>query len=185
VETGAQSWLLEQLWAPIVAVTSAHEGRANGLISSTVLTASLVPDAPRISVHLGKHNLTHDLVIGSRALAIHLLPPDDSGLALFRALGLASGHLRLKLDGVATRLGETGSPVLDDAVAYLEARIVATLDGDELTVVLADVVAAGGAADVPYLTIEDVRERLPAEAIREWESRFEAEVEAARRLRNL
>jgi hypothetical protein len=52
-------------------------------------------------------------------------------------------------------------------------------------VVLADVVAAGGAADVPYLTIEDVRERLPAEAIREWESRFEAEVEAARRLRNL
>ena len=74
----AASWLLDQLWAPIVAVTAAHGGRTNGLISSTALNASLVPESPRVSVHLSKRNLTHDLVLDSRALAIHLLAPNFS-----------------------------------------------------------------------------------------------------------
>jgi flavin reductase (DIM6/NTAB) family NADH-FMN oxidoreductase RutF len=177
------SWLLEQLWAPVVAVTAAHGGRTNGLISSTALNASLVPESPRVSVHLSKHNLTHDLVLESRALAIHLLAPDESGLALFRTLGTRSGYTQPKLDGVETRPGETGSPILVDAVSYLEARVVSTLDGDELSIVLADVVAAGGATNAPVLTIEHVRECLSSEAMRDWERRHEAELEAARRAR--
>ena len=179
----AASWLLDQLWAPIVAVTAAHGGRTNGLISSTALNASLVPESPRVSVHLSKRNLTHDLVLDSRALAIHLLAPDESGLALFRTLGTRSGHTQRKLDGVETRPGKTGSPILIDAVSYLEARVVSTLDGEELSIVLADVVAAGGATNTPALTIEHVRERLSSDAMRDWERRHEAELEAARRLR--
>jgi flavin reductase (DIM6/NTAB) family NADH-FMN oxidoreductase RutF len=184
VQRDVHSWLLEQLWAPIVAVTSAHEGRANGLIASTALTASLVPETPRVSVHLSKQSLTHELVLASGVLAIHLLPRNEAGLALFRRLGLASGRAGSKLADVPMRVEATGSPVLVDAVAYIEARVVATLDGHELSVVLADVVAAGGAAEVPFLTIEDVRERLPAAVMQEWERRFEAEVSAARRLRS-
>lgn len=179
----ATSWLLEQLWGPIVAVTAAHDGRTNGLISSTALNASLVPESPRVSVHLSKHNLTHDLVLESRALAIHLLAPDESGLALFRTFGTRSGHTQRKLDGVETRRGKTGSPILVDAVSYLEARVVSTLDGEELSIVLADVVAAGGATNAPVLTIEYVREWLSSDAMRDWERRREAEVAAARRAR--
>jgi len=181
----AQSWLLEQLWAPVVAVTASDDGRSNGSIASTALTASLLPDAARVSVHLSKHSLTHELVLGSGAFAIHLLPRDDSGLALFRTLGLTSGHTQPKLDGVLTRTGSTGAPVLVDAVAYLEARVVSTLDAQEMTIVLGDVVAAGGATETEFLTIDDVRDRLPEEAMREWAGRFEAEVIAARRLREL
>jgi flavin reductase (DIM6/NTAB) family NADH-FMN oxidoreductase RutF len=179
----AASWLLEQLWAPIVAVTAAHGGRTNGLISSTALNASLVPESPRVSVHLSKHNLTHDLVLESRALAIHLLAPDESGLALFRTLGTRSGYTQRKLDRVQTRSGKTGSPILIDAVSYLEARVVSTFDGEELSIVLADVVAAGGATNAPFLTIEHVRDWLSSDAMREWERRHESEVAAARRLR--
>ena len=180
----AVSWLLEQLWAPIVAVTAAHAGRTNGLISSTALSASLVPEAPRVSVQLSKHNLTHDLVLASRAFAIQLLAPDESGLALFTLLGTRSGHRERKLDSVTTRPGETGSPILVDAVSYLEARVVSTLDGDEHTIVLADVIAAGGATNAPFLTIEHVRERLSPDAMRAWERRREAEVQAARGARH-
>jgi hypothetical protein len=39
-------WMLERLWAPIVAVSAAHEERANALISSTAVSASLLPEAP-------------------------------------------------------------------------------------------------------------------------------------------
>lgn len=182
-EVDVEAWLLEQLWSPIVAVTAAHDGRSNGLISSTALRASLVPEAARVSVQLSNHSLTHDLVLRSGAFAIHLLSRDASGLALFRRLGMTSGHGRPKLDDIGTREGSTGSPVLLDAVAYLEARVVSTLDAQELTIVVGDVVGAGGAADAEYLTIEDAREHLPVEAMAEWARRFETEVAAARRLR--
>jgi flavin reductase (DIM6/NTAB) family NADH-FMN oxidoreductase RutF len=180
----AQSWLLEQLWSPVVAVTAAHDGRSNGLIASSALKASLLPDAARVSVHLGKHGLTHDLVLQSGAFAVHLLPRDDRGLVLFRTLGMTSGRMRPKLDDVPTRVGSTGAPVLVEAVAFVEASVVSTLDADELTVVLGDVVASGGTPDAEFLTIADARERLPAEAMREWERRYEAEVITARRLRS-
>jgi flavin reductase (DIM6/NTAB) family NADH-FMN oxidoreductase RutF len=183
--TDVAPWFLEQLWAPLVAVTAAHDGLSNGLISSTVLNASLVPEAPRVTVQLSKHNLTHDVVLESRALAIHLLPPDEVGLALFSALGTASGHAHRKLEGIGTRAGETGSPILVDAVSYVEARVASTLDSEELTIVLADVVAGGGATNAPVLTIVHVRERLSSDAMRAWEQRYEAEVRAARRLRGL
>ncbi len=178
-----RAWFLEQLWSPIVAVTAAHDGRTNGLISSTALNAGLVPEAPRVSVHLGKHNLSRDLVLQAGVMAIHLLPANETGLALFSALGTTSGHDRQKLDGIATRPGETGSPILVDAVSYVEARVTSTLDSDELTIVLADVVAAGGRPQAPFLTIDDVREQLSADAFRRWNKRREAEMEAARRLR--
>lgn len=177
-------WVLEQLWAPIVGVTAAHKGRTNGLISSTVVTASLLPEAPRIAVQLGKPNLTHELVLGSGAFAVHLLPADgESGLALFRALGFRSGREGGKLDAFSTRPGVTGSPILEDAVAYLEARVIATLDVVDLTVVLADVVAGARLQENEFLTIERVRERLPAEWLAEWERRYEEELRETRRLR--
>ena len=183
VDTGV-AWMLEQLWGPIVAVTAAHDGRANGLISSTVLTASLLPEAPRIAVQLGKTSLTHELVLGSGALAAHLLPAEgDRGLDLFRALGLRSGRDGAKLAEFPTRRGVTGSPVLEDAVAHVEGRLVATLDVVDMTVVLADVVGGGHRENEEFLTIEQVRARLPAEWLAEWELRYETELREARKLR--
>src|ERR671936_481139 len=113
-------WMLEQLWSPIVAITAAHNGRSNGLISSTAVTASLLPEAPRVVVQLARASLTRELVLASPALAVHFLAADDSGLELFRALGFRSGRDGSKLDGIATRRGELGAPILSDAVAYVE-----------------------------------------------------------------
>jgi 3-hydroxy-9,10-secoandrosta-1,3,5(10)-triene-9,17-dione monooxygenase reductase component len=177
------AWVLEQLWAPIVAVTAAHEGRENGLISSTVVTASLLPESPRVVVQLSKTNLTHDLVCDSGALAVHFLPDDDRGLELFRTLGIRTGRETSKLDGLSTAPGLTGSPILQDAVAYVEARIAETHDAGDSTIVVADVVGGARIRDTAVLTIDAVRERLPPEWADEWERRLEAELAAARRHR--
>lgn len=173
--------MLEQLWAPVVAVTAAHAGRRNGLISSTVLTAGLLPEAPRVSVQLSKASLTHELVEGSGAFAVHLLPAE--GLELFHTLGMRSGRDGDKLAAIPTRPGVTGSPVLTDAIAYVEARVVKTLDAEDTTIVLADVVAGARLRDEPFLTIEAVRERMPPEWEAEWQQRLEDELREARRLR--
>jgi flavin reductase (DIM6/NTAB) family NADH-FMN oxidoreductase RutF len=177
------AWMLEQLWAPIVAVTAVHGGRENGLISSTVVTASLLPESPRVVVQLSKTNLTHDLVCASGALAVHFLPDDDRGLELFRTLGIRTGRETSKLDAVATAPGLTGSPILQDAVAYVEARVAETHDVEGSTIVVADVVGGARIRNTALLTIDAVRERLPPEWADEWERRLEAELAAARRHR--
>jgi flavin reductase (DIM6/NTAB) family NADH-FMN oxidoreductase RutF len=176
------AWMLEQLWGPLVAVTAAHEGRANGLISSTALTASLLPEAPRLSVHLSKASLTHELVLASGSLAIHLLRSD--ALEVFHALGMRTGLDGDKLADIPMRSGVTGSPVLAGAVAYVEGRVVRTLDAEDTTIVLADVVEGARLRDEPFLTIEEARERMPAEWQLEWELRLERELSEARRLRS-
>jgi flavin reductase (DIM6/NTAB) family NADH-FMN oxidoreductase RutF len=178
------AWMLEQLWAPIVAVTAEHDSHANGLISSTVLTASLLPEAPRVAVQLGKTSLTRELVLGSGSLAVHLLPAEgERGLDLFRALGLRSGRDGAKLDEFPTRRGVTGSPILEDALAYVEARVADSLDTVEMTVVVADVVAGTRLGEGEFLTIEHVRKRLPPESLAEWERRYQEELRDLRRLR--
>jgi 3-hydroxy-9,10-secoandrosta-1,3,5(10)-triene-9,17-dione monooxygenase reductase component len=175
--------VLEQLWAPIVAVTAAYDGRENGLISSTVVTASLLPESPLIVVQLSKTNLTHDLACASGALAVHFLPDDERGLELFQTLGIRTGRQTSKLDDIATAPGRTGAPILQDAVAYVEARVATTHEVEGSTIVVADVVGGARLRDAAVLTIDGVRERLPPEWAEEWERRLEAELAAARQHR--
>ena len=176
-------WMLEQLWAPIVAITAGHEGRTNGLISSTAVTASLLPEAPRLTVQLARASLTRELVLAAKAFAVHLLPANERGLELFRRLGFRTGREEAKLEGVATQQGTLTAPILSDAVAYVEAQLVQTLETEDMTVIVANVVEGARLRAAPLLTIEYVRERLPVDWVVEWERRRERELEDARRFR--
>ena len=181
------AWVLEELWAPIVALTARDGPRAGGLIASTAVAAALAPELPRVVVQLSKANLTHDLALRSGAFAVHLLPaaPDPAlrrSLELFRTLGLRSGRDGDKLAGVAFRTGRTGAPILEDALAWAEARIVGTLDGGGSTIVLADVVA-GERRQGEALAIELALERMPPEWRAEWERSLARQQEAERAAR--
>lgn len=179
---------LAHLWSPLLAITTVHEGRANGQIAVAGVTASILPEAPRAVVELWKANYTHDLVLASRVFALHLLPaaPDDAlarSLALIRALGFRSGRDADKMAGVSWRPGETGSPILADALSYIEARVVGTLDAGDMTVFLADVVAGERLREGEPLQWSAARERMPAEWLVEYEANQERQrVEARRRL---
>jgi flavin reductase (DIM6/NTAB) family NADH-FMN oxidoreductase RutF len=181
---------LAALWSPVLAVTTHHEGRDNGMIATTGVFASLVPEAPRVLVELAQASLTHDLVLASRVFALHLLPaaPDEAlqtSLSLVHALGMRSGHDGDKMRALGARPGTTGSPILADALTYVEARVVDTLDGGDLTVFLADVVGGGRLRDGAPLTIGVVRERLPKEWHAEWAASRERALAEARRRRSL
>ena len=56
-------------------------------------------------------------------------------------------------------------------------RVVNTLDGDELTGFLADVVAGERLRDGEPLTMRMLRERMPAEWQPEWQASLEARPE--------
>lgn len=180
---------LAALWSPVLAITTHHEGRDNGLIATTGVFASLVPEAPRVLVELAQASLTHDLVLASRVFALHLLPatPNEAlqtSLSLVHTLGMRSGHHGDKMASIAARPGVTGSPILTEALTYVEARVVGALDGGELTIFLADVEHGGRLRDGEPLTINVLRERLPKEWHAEWAASRERQVQEARRRRS-
>ena len=181
---------LAALWSPLLAITTAHEGRTNGQIAVSGLSASILPESPRVLVELWKANYTHDLVLASRIFALHLLPSDPpdalaASLDLIRGLGFRSGRDGDKLADLSWRPGVTGCPILADALTVVEARVVDTLDGHEMTVFLAGVVAGERLrAGIP-LTWRVARESMPPEWLAEYDANQLRQREAARRLRGI
>ena len=154
----------------------------------TGLPASIVPEAPRVLVELWKANLTHDMVCASGVFAVHLLPatPREAlgvSLSLVRTLGMRSGRDEDKMAGLSLRRGVTGSPILTDALGYVEARVVATLDGDEMTVFLGDVVAGECLHEGTALTMQMAHEQMSAEWLDEWERNHRRQLAEANRRR--
>jgi len=181
---------LAMLSSPVLVITTHAQGRNNGLVARSGLFASLLPEAPRVLVELTKANLTHDLVLASRVFALHTLPalPHDAlmtSLSLVHTLGMRSGHDGDKMTGIAARPGVTGCPILNETLTYLEARVLATLDGEELTIFLADVVNGGRLRDGEPLTFDLLREHLPKEWFAEWTTSRERQIDDARRRRGL
>jgi flavin reductase (DIM6/NTAB) family NADH-FMN oxidoreductase RutF len=181
---------LAALWSPLLAITTYHEGRTNGMVAGTGIFASLVPEAPRVLIEITKTSLTHDLVLASRVFALHTLPapPNDAlttSLSLVHTLGMRPGHDGDKMAGIAARPGVTGSPILEETLTYVEARVVGTLDAEELTIFLADVVGGGRHQSREPLTLRVRREHLPKEWLAEWATSRERQINEARRRRGL
>jgi flavin reductase (DIM6/NTAB) family NADH-FMN oxidoreductase RutF len=181
---------LAALWSPLLAITTHHQGRTNGMVAGTGVFASLVPEAPRVLVEITKTSLTHDLVVASRVFALHTLPatPDDAlnaSVALVRRLGMRSGHDGDKMAGLGMSPGVTGSPILAEALTYVEARVVGTLDAEELTIFLGDVVGGGRHRAGEPLTLPVFRKHLPNEWLAEWAISRERQITEARRRRGL
>jgi flavin reductase (DIM6/NTAB) family NADH-FMN oxidoreductase RutF len=129
-------------------ITSRHDDQTGGLVATFVSNASLVPALPRLLAGIARHHHTWDLIARSRSFAAHLI--DEHHADLIWRFGLGSGRAANKLAGMRWRSGETGSPILEDAIAWLDCSVEAELDiGDRSifvgAVVEGDVSNAGSA----------------------------------------
>ncbi|HVW41711.1 MAG TPA: flavin reductase family protein [Amycolatopsis sp.] len=173
-----------------VAVTTIHEGRANGLMSLSAGSAGIIPEAPRVTISLTKYNLTHDMVLNSGIFVMHLLaatpePALDASLKILMGLGGSSGRDGDKISQFDTKPGVTGAPILLDALSYVEGRVVHSLDTQENTIFVADVVGAGKLRDGERLRIGTAWGKLPKEWIEQYEANHVPQLENARRNRGL
>ena len=128
-----------QLNTPVWLVTAAHGSSRGGMIATTVTQASIVEWMPRQIFTMNKRHNTHALIEASGAFAMHLI--DESQLDLVWRFGMQSGRDIDKLSGVPFQEGETGCPLLTQALAWLECRVEARLDSGDRTIYLAEVVA--------------------------------------------
>ena len=174
--------ITSRLWGPVCAVTAAHDGEAGGQIAVGVLSASILPEHPRVLIQIWKANRTHDLIIAGRAFAVHPLAADQADLV--RQLGFRSGHDETgKLEGLDWTPGSTGSPILAAPPGFIECRVVGTLDATDMTVFLGDVIAGewrGG--ETPMVQAYEMIGAMPTEWQEEYRRHDQEQREAAIRL---
>lgn len=122
-------------------VLTASDGRRRGgLTASWVMPASLDLDCPLLCISIGRAHYTAELIDDSGAWAAHLLGPEQFELAWNFCCD--SGRERDKLSVVRTQPGVTLSPLLLDALAYVECRAVDHFDVGDRRYYWGQVVAA-------------------------------------------
>src|SRR5437868_13148896 len=129
IDLESANWQLAGLRPYPAAITTTAGGRANGVIALSPGSGSVVPEAPRVTIGLTTFNLTHDMVMESGVFAVHLMAadPDDAleaSLAIIMGLGGRSGRDGDKIAAFDTKQGVTGSPILLDALTYVEGRVI-------------------------------------------------------------
>ena len=170
-----------------VAVTTVDGGVGNGLISLSAGSASIVPELPRATVSLTKFNKTHDMLLDSGVFVVHMLSagPDeiDASMQILMTLGGSSGRDGDKIAQLRTKPGVTGAPILLDAHSYVECRVTGSLDNDENTIFVGDVIAAEVFSTEQRLRIGEAWGKLPHEWIEQYEANHGPQLQSARDLR--
>jgi hypothetical protein len=81
--------------------------------------------------------------------------------------GVGSGRDRNKLSGYAVEYAKTGTPLLSDALGWLDCRVETTLDTGDRTVYVAEIVAARSIVDEPPLTVRELLRIAPPDRLKE------------------
>lgn len=185
MDTEAVRRITSRFWGPVCAITAAHGGEAGGQIAVGVLSASILPAAPRVLIEIWKTNRTHDLIAASGAFAVH--PLANAQADLVRRLGFRSARDGIgKLDGLAWTAGETGSPILAEPPGFLECRVAGSLAMPDMTLFLGAVIAGewrGG--DAPMVQAYEMIGAMPPEWQEEYRRHDAAQRAAAAHLLGL
>lgn len=119
-------------------VSSKMDRKFNGQIANTVMQVTSEP--PAIIVCINKDNLTHRYIENSMVFSVSVLST-EAPMKFIGTFGFKSGRDIDKFKGINYKIGITGAPVvLDNAVAYLEARVKNTIDAGTHTLFMGDIV---------------------------------------------
>ena len=145
-------------------VTSCADGKADGQIANTVVQVTAYP--ARIAVALNKENLTHEYVSRGGVFGVSVLDK-ETPMTFIGLFGFKSGRDVDKLARVEHEEGESGCPlVTENALAIIEAMVVARLDVGTHTIFVGDVVAGKVLRDGEPLTYAYYRDTRKGKAPR-------------------
>ena len=122
-------------------IVSSHKAKElNGQIANTVFQVTSQPAT--IAISINKLNLTHEFIAASNAFCISILA-EETPLAFIGLFGFKSGRNEKKFQNVKYELLGSGCPaVLDNSLAYLEAKVVKQLDCQTHTVFLGEITSS-------------------------------------------
>src|SRR5690606_15385352 len=120
----------------VTIVTSrSPDGRPCGLTANSVASVSLSPLL--VLVCVDRAAASHACIVDGGAFAISILDRRQEGLARRFSAADRSG----RFEDVACRVETTGSPVLEDALAWLDCRVRNVYEEGDHSIVVGEVVA--------------------------------------------
>ena len=126
----------------VTVITTTDGDRPLGTTASAVTSLSLEP--PMILVCMNKESATGLAMAAAGRFAVNILGEDQADLAVRFATKAPD-----KFDGVATTRGEYGEPLLADALATLECRVVEQTTGGTHVVFFGEVERGSARAGAP------------------------------------
>jgi flavin reductase (DIM6/NTAB) family NADH-FMN oxidoreductase RutF len=130
----------------ILTASDAH-GNETGLLVSWVQQASFEP--PMVTVALNRDRYVHQWMRDAPRLAINLIAQSQGHLLRHFARGFEPGEPAFQ--GLPTRPGRTGVPILSSAIGTLEGQVSGQLDAGDHVIYLLEISHAcvGDAIDEP------------------------------------
>ncbi len=121
-------------------VSSGSKDYGNGFISNTVF--QVTADPPRFAACCNKDNHTASVIVSAGSFSVSILHTQTAP-GIFGTFGFKSGKNMNKMEGMEIRYGETGVPIiLNDAIAYLECKLVESYDVGTHLMFLGELVSA-------------------------------------------
>ncbi len=132
----------------VTVVAARHGPLLAGMTANAIATISI--DPPILMASIARKAETHGAIIGSHAFAVSVLAEDQRELADCFAQPTTAAKLTRFCDA-AWHEAETGSPILEGALAYFDCRLTERHDGGDHTIFLGEIVAAGYREDAAPL----------------------------------
>lgn len=122
----------------VTIITTAAGEEMQGMTANAITSLSL--DPTMILCCVDKTTYTHELLERGGVFVVNILAEDQERVSrVFAKRGEPEiGSLR----GERFVMGETGAPVLEDCLAYLECKIADMLEGGDHSIFIGEVVAA-------------------------------------------
>jgi len=131
---------LHKIGYGLYVVCSKKDGKFNGQIANTVFQVCSEP--PIVAAALNKQNLTNEYVSASKLFTVSILS-QDTPLSFIGNFGFKSGRDVDKFEGVNFKIGDTGARiVLDNTLAYLEAKVISQMDVSTHTIFVGEITTA-------------------------------------------
>ncbi|MGH7701317.1 MAG: flavin reductase family protein [Gemmatimonadales bacterium] len=148
----AKKTVLRQFPYGLYVVTVAHGGEEHGMTANWVTQAAFEP--PMIAVAVENTSKTIGMIRDSHHFAVNVLHQGQRDLA--GKLGRSSAQAPQKLKGIKTKPAPgADTPVLADALGWVECRLVTTLPAGDHTLVLGEVIEAGVENEGEALTLQE------------------------------
>ena len=136
-------WLRAMMgrFATGVSVIAARHGPLlAGMTANAIASISL--DPPLLMASINRRSETHVAIVGSHSFAVSVLGADQQPIAECFALPTTAAKLQRFCDA-AWHEAETGSPILDGAIAYFDCRLSESHQAGTHTIFIGEIVAAG------------------------------------------
>jgi flavin reductase (DIM6/NTAB) family NADH-FMN oxidoreductase RutF len=120
----------------VTIITMAREGEVRGMTANAITSVSLEPLLLLICVD--KRTITHRFLEEAKTFAVNILAEDQEHVS--RALASRDSDDARRLMGHPYHPGQTGCPILDDCVAYLECRTTEVFPGGDHSIFIGEVI---------------------------------------------